>query len=66
MVAIVTPQLKVPKNKHIRRVLQQMRDRERERKRGRDEMINKRRLEMEVGGVGVSNGAGVQRSLYNG
>lgn len=29
-------------------------------------MINKRRLGMEVGGVGVSNGAGVQRSLYNG
>lgn len=56
---MVTAPLKVPKDKHIRRALQQMRDRERQRKRGRHEMINKRRMEMEVGGVGVSNGAGV-------
>lgn len=65
VVAMVTPPLKVLKDEHIRRALQQTRDREWVRKRGRDEMINKRRMEMEVGGVGVSNGAGVQRSLYN-
>lgn len=59
---MVTPPLKVLKDKHIRRALQQARDRVR--KRGRDEMINKRRMEMEVGGVGVSIGAGVQRTHF--
>lgn len=46
---MVTPPLKVPKDKHIRRALQQTSERDEINKKG----------EMEVGGVGPSNGAGV-------